>query len=303
MMTVSAPTRISLKNIAVATDFSACAESALKHAQRLARRYGSMLYCVNVLPHLAFVESAEPDPEQFRLTAQKQMAEMAGSASFQGIKHTELIREGEVSQVFSDLVRDNHIDLIVLGTEGRTGIRKFLLGSVAEEIFRTAECPVLTIGPHATRWATGEGPQHVLYATDFGGASLHGLAEALSLAEEHRARLTMVHVAPEPGVVLPEPEPGAMPVLSPYEIVTTFENQLRNLIPDDIRLWHEPEYVVQFGPVAETILRIASQDVDLIVLGVKRPAALTKHLAGGVAYKVMVEAPCPVLTVGARLQR
>jgi nucleotide-binding universal stress UspA family protein len=103
MMTVSAAPRISLRNIAVATDFSACSESALQQAQRLARRYGSMLYCINVLPHLPFVESAEPDPEQFRRTAQKKMAEMAGSASFQGIKHTELIREGEVAQAFSSL--------------------------------------------------------------------------------------------------------------------------------------------------------------------------------------------------------
>jgi nucleotide-binding universal stress UspA family protein len=67
-------------------------------------------------------------------------------------------------------------------------------------------------------------------------------------------------------------------------------------------LWHEPEYVVQFGDPAGTILRVAAQDVDMIVLGVKRPAALTKHLGGGVAYRVVCEAPCPVLTVGAKVR-
>lgn len=298
MTGVSAPTRIALKNIMVATDFSACADGALTHAQRLARRYGGTLYVLNVLPHTPFVESAEPDPEQMLATAQMKMDAVA--ASLQGIKHTELIREGEVPEVISQLVRDHHIDLIVLGTEGRTGLGKFLLGSVAEDVFRHAECPVLTLGPHAVRGAGEEGPKHILYATDFGASSLLGLASALSLAEEHHALLTMAHIAPEPGVVLPEPEPGAMPVLNPYEVVTTYENQLRNLIPNDIQMWHEPECIVQFGPVAETVLRMAKQDVDLIVLGVKRPALLEKHLAGGIVYRIVCEAPCPVLTVGAR---
>ncbi len=77
------------------------------------------------------------------------------------------------------------------------------------------------------------------------------------------------------------------------------EKQLRALIPEGTQLWHEPEYMVQFGSPAETIVRIAAQTVDMIVLGVKRPAALTKHLGEGVAYKLACDAPCPVLSVGA----
>ena len=91
-----------------------------------------------------------------------------------------------------------------------------------------------------------------------------------------------------------------MPILDPSEVVATGEKQLRALIPEGIELWHEPEYLVQFGPPAETILRISARDADLIVLGVKRPAALTKHLGAGVAYKIAGAALCPVLSVGAR---
>ena len=94
-----------------------------------------------------------------------------------------------------------------------------------------------------------------------------------------------------------------MPVIDPSEIVATGEKQLRALIPEGIGLWHEPEYLVQFGPAAETILRIAAKDVDLIVMGVKRPAALTKHLGGHVAYRIACEALCPVLSVGYRYRR
>lgn len=300
MPTVTAPTRIKMHNILFATDFSELAEPALSHAVDLVRRYGAKLYTLNVLPHMPFVEAAQPDPEAVKLAANQQLTALMHSVSLKDVEHEELIEQGEVPEVISKMVRMYAIDLIVIGTGGRKGLGKVLLGSVAEEVFRNAECPVLTLGPHATRWEIDGNLRHILYATDFGPESLHALPYAISLAEENRARLTMLHVAPEPGVALPEPEPGTMPVLDPSEVVASTEKQLRDLIPEGAQLWHEPEYVVQFGPAAETIVRIAAPTVDMIVLGVKRPTALTRHLGEGVAYKIACEAPCPVLSVGAR---
>jgi len=298
MPTITAPPRIGLRNILFATDLELSAQAALFCALDLARRYGAALYTVNVMPHLPFVEAAEPDPEQIRLAAEKKLAALA--EPFKDIKHKELIAQGEVPEVLSGLVEQYDIDLIVIGTGARTGLEKLLLGSIAEEVFRTAACPVLTVGPHVTRWEIEGKLRHILFATDFGPESVHALPYALSLAESSRARLTLVHVAPEPGTALPEPEPGALPVLDPSEVVASGEQQLRALIPEGMALWHEPEYLVQFGPPAETILRIGAQDVDLIVLGVKRPGALTKHLGAGAAYKIACEALCPVLSVGSR---
>jgi nucleotide-binding universal stress UspA family protein len=91
-----------------------------------------------------------------------------------------------------------------------------------------------------------------------------------------------------------------MPVVDPSEVAASTERQLRALFPYGTQLWHEPEYMVQFGPPAEMIVKIAAGRADMIVLGVKRPAALTKHLGAGVAYKVACEATCPVLSVSAR---
>ena len=296
MPTIIAPPQIRLRNILFATDLDVSAQAALFCAVDLARRYGAALYTVNVIPHLPFVEAAEPDPEQIKLVAMQKLAALA--EPFKGIKHKELIEQGEVPEVLSRLADENDIDLIVIGTGARTGLEKLLLGSVAEEVFRTAACPVLTVGPHVTHWEIDGNLRHILFATDFGPESVHALPYALSLAENNKALLTLLHVAPEPGVPLPEPEPGAMPVLDPSEVVASGEKQLRALIPEGIELWHEPEYLVQFGPTAETILRISAPDVDLIVLGVKRPAALTKHLGAGVAYKIACDACCPVLSVG-----
>ncbi|MGD0468350.1 MAG: universal stress protein [Terriglobales bacterium] len=300
MPTVTAPTRVKLQNILFATDFTPSSQLALSYAIDLAHSYDAEVYSVNVLPHMPFVEAVQPDPEETRLLAKQKLAALVGSESFKGIRHKELIEQGEVVEVISKLVWKYDIDLIVIGTCGRKGLEKLLLGSVAEEVFRNAECPVLTVGPHATRWEIDGKLWHILFATDFGPESVHGLPYAISLAEENRARLTLLHVAPEPGVALPEPEPGAMPVVDPCEVVASTEKQLRALVPGGTQLWHEPEYMVEFGPPAETIVKIAAGRADMIVLGVKRPAALTKHLGAGVAYKIACEATCPVLSVGAR---
>jgi len=298
MPTVIAPPRIKLQNMLFATDFSTVAETALSYALNLAHAYDARIYSVNVLPHMPFVEAAQPDPEQVRLSAKQRMTEWTTSQSFRDLKHEELIEQGEVQEVLAKLVRNKAIDLIVIGTGGRHGLGKLLLGSVAEEVFRKAECPVLTVGPHTRSWEPGP-LRRVLFVTDFRPESVHGLPYAISLAEENRARLTLLHVAPEPGVLLPEPEPGALPVLDREEIAASTKKHLRDLIPQSNQLWHEPEYKVDFGPPAETIVKAAAA-ADMIVLGVKRLGALTTHLGAGVAYKVVCEAPCPVLSVGAR---
>jgi nucleotide-binding universal stress UspA family protein len=131
---------------------------------------------------------------------------------------------------------------------------------------------------------------------------VHGLPYAISLAEENRARLTLLHVAPEPGAAYAVPEPGTLPSPDPAEVAAFTEKQLRALIPDGAQLWHDPEYMVQFGPPAETIVKVAAEVADIIVLGVKRPTVLTKHLGAGVAYRVACDATCPVLSVGARFR-
>ena len=301
MPTVSAPTRITLHNILFATDFSPSAETALSYALNLAHHYGAEVYSVNVLPRAPFVESAQPDLKQIRSLAKKRMAGLTGLESLHDIKHEEMIAEGEVPEVLSRLVQKYEIDLIVIGTGGRKGMQKLLLGSVAEEVFRNAECPVLTVGPHATRWEIDGHLRHVLYATDFGPESVHGLPYAIAFAEANRAFLTMLHVVPEPAQALPEPEPGALPVLDREEIIASTEKKLSALIPEVHQLWHEPRFMVQFGSAAETIVT-AAQNADMIVLGVKRPTPFTKHLGAGVAYKIACEAPCPVLSVGARFR-
>lgn len=298
MATVGVPTRVAIQNILLATDFSSFSDAALPFAAGLAHRYGSTLFLVNVVPTVPY-DLLPADPLPPAQVANQKMRSLAASDVLKGVPHKEYIEQGDIADVLKHLVQMHHIDLIVLGTHGRKGIDKLLMGSVAEDVFRHATCPVLTIGPHVTHRIKEGELRHILYATDFGEETRHGLPYALSLAEEHHAKMTLLHVSPEPPPSLQDLTPGAMPSLSRAEVLAYNEGELRKMVPSDAQLTTHPEFVVELGEAADIIIENARKlDADIVVMGVKRPMPLATHLTTGIAYKVVRAAPCPVLTVG-----
>jgi nucleotide-binding universal stress UspA family protein len=191
------------------------------------------------------------------------------------------VSHGDVWGELSAIIRDETIDLIVVGTHGRTGISKVVLGSVAEKIFRHAPCPVLTVGPNVCGEPQSVVDVHsILYPTDFSPDSQAALAYAVSLAREHQARLYLLHVV------------AADTDADEDSLV----RQLRSLVPPDAGLACEPRAFVQSGVAAQAILDLSEElAVDLIVLGPKRRSGLPGTMA--TAYRVATQAICPVLTV------
>jgi nucleotide-binding universal stress UspA family protein len=287
-------TRIDIKNVLVTTDFSPAGSSALPYAAEMAKRFGAKLFVLHVRP-----PSVNPmtQPAAWEALAEAAKAEIEVQKeqlrkSFPGIKPVVFVQEGDMWNVLSSTIDQNNIDLLVVGTRGRTGVRKFFLGSVAEEIFRQAPCPVLTIGPFSPGEVRNSQISEILYATDFGPASGTGAAYAVSLAQEFQARLTLLHV-------IPEPKTGDLVIAA--ELKASAENRLRKLVPPEAELWCEPRYMVEEGPTAETILEVANcKKSDLVVLGVHQPAGFpgaSTHLPNAIAHKVVSHASCPVLTV------
>jgi len=210
--------------------------------------------------------------------------------TFAGINTEVLIEEGDIQSRLDDAIQKHEIDLVIIGTRGRTGLAKILLGSVAEEIFRSVACPVLTVGPHSD--AAKANIREILFATDFASEAPAAAAYAVSLAQEFQARLILLHV-------VPEPEPGEL--VSWFDIQDSSKQLLQKLVPADAEAWCKPEYFVERGDPAERILDLANlRAVDLIVLGVQPekgvPGAAT-HLPIATAHKVVAHANCPVLTV------
>ena len=187
MKTATAKTRTRFQNILFATDFSAAAAQAIPYAKKIAKHYQSNLVALHVRPPVVY-PMAEPatwpiDIEAAKAVDEKHREEILDT--FAGIQTQVLIEEGDIQSCLDAAVQKNNIDLVVIGTRGRTGLRKLLLGSVAEEIFRAVTCPVLTVGPHSdsSRGARGEF-REILYATDFSSESQGTAAYAVSLAQE-----------------------------------------------------------------------------------------------------------------------
>ena len=283
---------VSLQNILLATDFSPCSETALAYGIGLCRRYDATLCTVTVVPEEITDYVQPPDPFYLRHSAEKKMASLAGLELFQGIKHRELVKEGFVSEVLSDLIERFDIDLVVLGTHGRGGIRKVVIGSVAEGIVDSAPCPVLTVGPHVSAKPGSDLKlRRILYATDLLHGSARALTYALWLAEQEHAHLTLLHVLKMPtDVPLGYPE-------SEKKIVM---KRLVQLIPPEAAASVETEFIVEVGAPGEHILKTAeSRNADLIVMGphhtsFTRASTLLPWLT---PHQVLCHARCPVLTV------
>lgn len=281
---------IKLKKILWTTDLSAASAGSLRHAVALARQYESKVYLAHVVvPHPYPLVSPEAAPyiEGLSEAAEARLSEIARTDGLEGIPHETLLGHGEVAEEVNKIVKDHQIDLLVLATHGRRGLRRFLLGSVAEEVWRTAECPVLTVGPHALERPAKEIMfRQILYPTDLSAESFAAAPFALSFAMEYDARLTVLHVVP------------AAIRTSARLLARAFRDELKEVFPSEAEHWCEPDCIVESGDPAETILRIAKErKADLIVLGVRSPEALAHQRVSNVAYPVVAGSDCPVLTV------
>lgn len=293
--TKEAPASIVLREIVLATDFSPAAANALSYAIDLAHRFHAGLHVVNAVepPNYAL------PPETWRATDEARDLESTKLREFLHATSPEVesdvqIWEGNIPQVVTSAIERDEADLVVVGSQGRTGLGKLLLGSSAEEILRNAPCPVLTIGPHATaekHWEWQWQLKNILYATDFSPASLAGARYAVALAQEYGARLTLLHVVERR---------KTDELVHEYDLIESSRRLLRNLVPAGA-LREEPRCEVKLGGPAETILEIARQvDAGVIVLGARRASGVpgaASHLPIATVHKVIAQATCPVLTV------
>jgi nucleotide-binding universal stress UspA family protein len=280
---------VALKNILFATDFSRGSNVALPYAVSLARQHGAMLHAAHVMssePHL-FV-APESWPAFMRAEEDRARAEVVRLAkNVQGVPHSVLARAGDVWSVLARFIEGRDIDLLVVGTHGKSGLPELSMGSTAERLLRQAPCPVLTVGMKACQRSEGVPTfNRILFATNFTPASLSALPYAITVARSHQAQLLLLHVL-ERSTVDVEP------------IATSLLNRLKDLVPDEAGLRWCPQIFVELGsPVEEILESAADHCADMIVMGVRRVVGKigTAHLAG-IVQKVAARANCPVLTV------
>jgi nucleotide-binding universal stress UspA family protein len=297
---------ISVKNVLYATDFSTTSEAALPYATAICRKFGSTLHVVHVISDTGLLLMTGGVDyvtfgtlyEDANTTAKEKIDAIITRGS--GIPWRSYLRHGKVWPNLRSIIAENEIDLIVVGTRGRIGFEKLLLGSVAEDILRHAPCPVLTVGPRTTgrvRLPQFEGKakalapvelelQHILYAANLTAASLKVAPFAIAMAEEFGARLTLMHVLESSSTCDSSP--------SQTEECT---RRLQGMVPKDATLAYAPATVIEYGSAWQAIVTTAAvRDADLIVLGAQ-PSDGTTHLPWSTVHQVVAHAKCPVLTL------
>ncbi len=278
-----------ITRVLVGIDFSESSEKALRHAIAISRSYGAKFYFVHVVGSLGFA-MAGPDAtaaaeEASSRDMQRLEAYLLQTGALAGIRYQAIVCQGETWHELQRIAEEQKVDLIVVGTHGRTGLRKIALGSVAEAVFRHAMCPVLTLGPCAPAEAPPNTKlRHILCPVDLSPESAYAAAYAASLARQHESRLTIVHVVEHrEDAKADEPE-------------RDFEARLRKHSPGEFP--HNWTFRTQLGPIDQTILDLSEEGrVDLIVLGVRSSHSFAHPHGWPHAYKVACAACCPVLTL------
>ena len=305
---------LNVENILVARDFSEAAQDATRYALDLATRTGAMLHTLfaEVLHGDPFDPSKEPSTaidkirERLKQTTEEQVRGAYDPDSVRLVHAVERdIAAGPAILRYAD---EQDIDLIVMGTHGRRGVRRMALGSVAEEVIRRAECPVLTVGRREEKQSTdGEEskPQSLVHVrrmlvpVDFSDHSREALRHAKALSDLYeQASLELFHVIEE--TLHPAFYSPAM--RSIYDAQPNIEEKAIEKLEEFYHSADGPGEEASFGAgpgrAPQAIAEHARQaESDLIVMATHGRTGLERVSLGSVAEKVVRLASCPVLTV------
>lgn len=287
------PVGVGIHNVLIATDFSSCSNLALSFGLELSHGYQANAYVVFVVPGDEFMIAGPEASTAAKDAARRDLLELKQElrkkhSYIEGEDYHLFLLEGDVAQSILNFAQQKHIDVIVVGTHGRGGLGRALMGSVAESVFRHSPVPVLTLGPHLHRITGAGAPRNILVPIDFTPASERAAGYAVAMAREHNATLTMLHVI--------ERWP-AQAQADRARVIQTLREKVGNLVREEAK-GLRCSFRIEVGRVVETVLYTASGiEADLLVMGVRPRTGLLNRLMWPHAYEIVREAMCPVLTV------
>jgi nucleotide-binding universal stress UspA family protein len=284
-----------IKTILFATDFSSCAERAFQYALQMASAWQASLHVFHVLEFQPGMDPEFPVSrlylDELRKTAGEQLDALVRRARSHGAPVSQQQAVGIPSQEIRETARKLAVDLIVLGTHGRTGLAHILLGSTAERTVTSAPCPVMVVREDD---GVAKGFERILAPIDFSDCSLDALEYAARMARQFKAKLTILHVMEPEAYGLDftlrhAPDPAR---------IERLRNRLADLTASLTRSGIEAEHGLRGGLPVDTILNAErSQPADLIVMGTHGRRGLSHLISGSVTHAVLRQARCPVLTV------
>ena len=272
--------------ILVAVDLTDITKPLLLWAFGLAQRFKSELYVAHIIPSYSGTGS--------RNHAEQRLRQLLDSMNEADNRRSILIAQEPLSNAIERFVLEHQIDLVIAATHGATSKPSASLGSGAEQIFRSATCPVLLIGPQVLRSTTWlVDVKDILLATDYHSSSA-ACSYAVSLARQFAKQLTVLHVVEDPGATLREPLDHIRDIH-----MQRMQYDFHSAIGPEMKI----DFSVKFGQAAEEIL-LAAKDLhaNLLVIGAKPTTHWAQEVPLSTAYRVLAEAPCPILSVRAGIR-
>ncbi len=291
----STPTKI-----LVATDFSTTADSAENLGLKLARRLSAELHLLHVrviLEDPLMAEEKHLQIEQLMASADDATQDAFDTNHVGGTDvaiQTHLVRSTSAAEAITETAANLGCDLIVMGTHGRRGIKHLLLGSVAENVVRCVDIPVLTVRPKIDLPDLGR--IHILVTHDFSDRSAEAVRVAGAWADALEAEITLLHVV-EP-VVYPEFYAINIPSNDMMTGLRDRATEALDRAAEEILGNRPVNTTVLIGRAADTVIAEAeSPDIDLVVMGTRGLSGLEQFVLGSVAEAVLRRCPVPLLTV------
>jgi nucleotide-binding universal stress UspA family protein len=291
-----------IKLILCPIDFSEFSIRAYHYALSVAEHYGAELVVQHIVefsryPYAEYVASTG-DYAAFcrglRDGGKQKLSEFVKAHAYGKTQPELVVHDGAAPDCILSFAQERKADLIVMGTHGRRGFDRLVLGSVTNRVMRRAPCPVLAISNLPSE-STVEGAEarhvhhlnRILFCTDFSENSERALTYAVSATEEYDAELTLLHVL--------EPLPSAAKMKASMATVT---EQLNKLIPPGKRKVLKVKAVVRTGKPYEQIIQLVTEArIDIAVMGVRGRGTLDQAVFGSTTYRVLQLGSCPVLAV------
>jgi nucleotide-binding universal stress UspA family protein len=295
MPAVRTATTISFKNTLFLTDFSQASAGALAYSLAFARHFKARLFPAHVMDPVLPASGVVPSEKEVHEQEELKQRQLSRMVEYNGISFQPLLSRCDFEVALAHWIAEHGIDLIVVGTHGRKGVQRLLLGSTSEVVLHNATCPVLTIGPHV------EAPRifslrldNILFAAALAARSKPAIEYAVALAAERQAQLRLLHVLPEDSRNYPDRT----------RVLRFAMDEMQRLLPANASSCCKAELAVDAGDPAERIVQHARDEkTDLIVMGLAGNSDFRVKGSSGMTYRVAAVAPCPVLSVPAAMQR
>ena len=287
---------IRFKKILCPVDFFETSSRSVKYAKALAANYQAGVHVLHVVAPVMPAAYGAPfsvtDMTEDLEKEARRLLEKFKKGSPAGAPVTTEVALGDIDTEILRSVQKQKADLVVMGTHGRRGFERFVMGSTTERLIRRCPVPLITIGSGKKGAATPPDIKRILLTTDFSEGTADAVDYALSIAQECQAKLTLLHVLND----------VASDVIGNYRdsLIHGIESQLQKLIPEEALNWCDAEIRVAIGLPWKLIPAIVkSGRFDLLVMNVHGKGLIDRALIGSTAERALRTATeiCPVMLV------